>query len=227
MWSSPYLWIFVVVWVFWSLGAYNRLVRLKAAADAAAAQWQTLQRRCTALAREWVTAQRDATQLQHAQEIPGALDAHCVHDMHHAVPPVAEGADTMVSPDAAHSAEPNDGPADALRAASEVLEAVLEKPQALLGAQARMAEAQQASALLQDAWGRTMQDLKDAKGAEGAMGAKGTDVDVAQWQARWTELQGLLAPAQKAYEDAAQSYSSAIAQFPASVLARTVGFKPV
>jgi LemA protein len=130
----------------------------------------------------------------------------------------------MVSPDAAHSAEPNDGPADALRAASEVLEAVLEKPQALLGAQARLAEAQQASALLQDAWGRTMQDRKDA---EGAMGVKGTDVDVAQWQARWTELQGLLAPAQKAYEDAAQSYSSAIAQFPASVLARTVGFKPV
>jgi LemA protein len=224
MWSSPYLWIFVAVWVFWSLGAYNRLVRLKAAADAAAAQWQTLQRRCTALAREWVTAQRDATQPQHAQEMPGADEAHGVHALHHAAPPVAEGADTMVSPDAAHSAEPNDGPADALRAASEVLEAVLEKPQALLGAQARLAEAQQASALLQDAWGRTMQDRKDA---EGAMGAKGTDVDMAQWQARWAELQGLLAPAQKAYEDAAQSYCSAIAQFPASVLARTVGFKPV
>ena len=45
MWSSPLFWIIVAVMVFWALGAYNRLVRLRAAAQAADTQWQEVLRR--------------------------------------------------------------------------------------------------------------------------------------------------------------------------------------
>lgn len=31
MWSSPYLWVVLVVTLFWAVGAYNRLVRLRSA----------------------------------------------------------------------------------------------------------------------------------------------------------------------------------------------------
>ena len=69
--------------------------------------------------------------------------------------------------------------------------------------------------MLQNAWADAMQ------------AAAGSEWDVAAWQARWAELQALLVPAQRGYEEASQAYLCAIRQFPASVLARVVGFRPL
>ena len=32
MWSNPFLWIFLALVLFWAVGAYNRLVRLRSTA---------------------------------------------------------------------------------------------------------------------------------------------------------------------------------------------------
>ena len=53
MWSSPLFWILVAVMVFWALGAYNRLVRLRAAAQAADTQWREVLRRWVQMSRAW------------------------------------------------------------------------------------------------------------------------------------------------------------------------------
>ena len=56
MWSSPLFWILVAVMVFWALGAYNRLVRLRAAAQAADTQWQEVLRRWVQMSQAWRAA---------------------------------------------------------------------------------------------------------------------------------------------------------------------------
>lgn len=68
MWSSPLFWILVAVMVFWALGAYNRLVRLRAAAQAADTQWQEVLRRWIQMSRAW----RAAAPLQAADLADGA-----------------------------------------------------------------------------------------------------------------------------------------------------------
>ena len=56
MWSSPLFWILVAVMVFWALGAYNRLVRLRAAVQAADNQWQEVLRRWVQTSQAWRAA---------------------------------------------------------------------------------------------------------------------------------------------------------------------------
>lgn len=56
MWSSPLFWILVAVMVFWALGAYNRLVRLRAAVQAADTQWQEVLRRWVQMSQAWRVA---------------------------------------------------------------------------------------------------------------------------------------------------------------------------
>lgn len=56
MWSSPLFWILVAVMVFWALGAYNRLVRLRAAAQAADTLWQEVLRRWVQMSHAWRAA---------------------------------------------------------------------------------------------------------------------------------------------------------------------------
>lgn len=68
MWSSPLFWILVAVMVFWALGAYNRLVRLRAAAQAADTQWQEVLRRWVQMSQAW----RAAAPVQAADLADGA-----------------------------------------------------------------------------------------------------------------------------------------------------------
>ncbi len=68
MWSSPLFWILVAVMVFWALGAYNRLVRLRAAAQAADNQWQEVLRRWVQTSQAW----RAAAPVQAADLADGA-----------------------------------------------------------------------------------------------------------------------------------------------------------
>lgn len=58
MWSSPLFWIVVAVMVFWSLGAYNRLVRLKSAVQSADALWRDVLDRWMRMSHDWL-AQTD------------------------------------------------------------------------------------------------------------------------------------------------------------------------
>jgi LemA protein len=166
--------------VFWSLGAYNRLVRLKAAAQTAGAHWRGLQRRCVQLARDWVAAWPEP-----ALPAPQAPDR-------------AQGVN-----------------AEALWAACALLETALSLAEDPRQPPEPRASAPEASAVLQNAWADAMQ------------AAAGADGDVAAWQTRWAELQALLVPAQRDWEEALQAYRCAIRQFPASVLARVVGFRPL
>ena len=180
MWSSPLFWILVAVLVFWSLGAYNRLVRLKAAAQAAGVHLRGLQKRCAQLPRDWVAA--GPTPALPVSQAPGGVpEAHT----------------------------------EALLAASDLLDKALSPAKAPLPPQEPHASAQEASLVLQNAWADAMQ------------AAAVSEWDVAAWQARWAELQALLVPAQRGYEEASQAYLCAIRQFPASVLARVVGFRPL
>lgn len=68
MWSSPLFWILVAVMVFWALGAYNRLVRLRAAVQAADNQWQEVLRRWVQTSQAW----RAAAPMQAADLADGA-----------------------------------------------------------------------------------------------------------------------------------------------------------
>ena len=68
MWSSPLFWILVAVMVFWALGAYNRLVRLRAAVQAADNQWQEVLRRWVQTSQAW----RAAAPVQAADLADGA-----------------------------------------------------------------------------------------------------------------------------------------------------------
>ncbi len=68
MWSSPLFWILVAVMVFWALGAYNRLVRLRAAVQAADNQWQEVLRRWVRTSQAW----RAAAPVQAADLADGA-----------------------------------------------------------------------------------------------------------------------------------------------------------
>lgn len=175
MWSSPLFWILVAVLVFWSLGAYNRLVRLKAAAQTAAVHLRGLQKRCAQLPRDWVASWPDPQPMDHTRNVD----------------------------------------AEALLAASAVLDAALSPSNAQTQHTEPCASIQEASLVLHNAWIDTMQ------------AAAAAAWDVVAWQARWTELQALLQPAQRGYEDASQSYRCAIRQFPASMLAPVVGFRPL
>lgn len=175
MWSSPLFWIWVAVLVFWSLGAYNRLVRLKAAAQTAGVHLRGLQKRCAQLPRDWVASWPNPQPMDRARDVD----------------------------------------AEALLAASAVLDAALSPSKAQTQHTEPCASIQEASLVLHNAWIDTMQAAATA------------EWDVAAWQARWTELQALLQPAQRGYEDASQSYRCAIRQFPASMLARVVGFRPL
>ena len=66
--GRPLFWILVAVMVFWALGAYNRLVRLRAAAQAADTQWQEVLRRWVQMSQAW----RAAAPVQAADLADGA-----------------------------------------------------------------------------------------------------------------------------------------------------------
>ena len=69
---------------------------------------------------------------------------------------------------------------------------------------------------LRTAWGAT---LAEAVPADAVPSSE-------RLQARWLRLLHQSLPLRTAFNDAAQSYNQAIAQFPASLLARLFGFKP-
>jgi LemA protein len=190
MWSSPLFWILVAVGVFWSLGAHNRLVRLRSAAQAASAHWCGVQRRAAQLPQDWLL-QLDLPRL------PGLALPSPLQD--------TEGA--------AHSAWP---------ACIEQLQgAIAPAGAAVNGADAQHADwaghsrIQEAMSVLQDAWTNALSE-SEAQG-----------LDTQPWRAQQAELAALAALAQAQWQEAAQAYQCAIHQFPASILARAAGFRPL
>lgn len=79
-----------------------------------------------------------------------------------------------------------------------------------------MASLVMAHEALRTAWGAT---LAEAVPADAVPSSE-------RLQARWLRLLHQSLPLRTAFNDAAQSYNQAIAQFPASLLARLFGFKP-
>ena len=103
-----------------------------------------------------------------------------------------------------------------LQAASEQFAVALAHARAQPIDVQRMASLVMAHEALRTAWGAT---LAEAVPADAVPSSE-------RLQARWLRLLHQSLPLRTAFNDAAQSYNQAIAQFPASLLARLFGFKP-
>lgn len=168
MWlSSPLYWIVVAIVLFWALGAYNRLMRLRSAVVQAFGGFDAHMVRWMALLGEFSAAQelliandssRDSAALQGASTQLGAS--------------LAVARARPLQPDAVA----------ALTAARDVLQAT---------------------------WHAATRGEPDSL-----------------WQTRWSEHSHQDALAVVVFNSAVEQYNAAIAQFPASLLARVFGFRP-
>lgn len=182
MLSFP-LWFLILLAVvfFWAVGAYNRLVRLRAAIHKA-------------------FAALDEQLFRQQVWIQGNLPAHM------------RGAATapLELQDATTAAWAR------LQAASDQFTVVLAQ------ARARPIDADQTAALvlaheaMRTAWVGVLQEAIPHDAVPSAE----------RLQERWMRLLHQSLPLRTAFNDAAQAYNRAIAQFPASLLARLVGFRP-
>ena len=160
---------------FWGIGAYNRLVRLRAAVvKAFAALDEQLVRQLV-----WVQGCLPEPMRGGAQTEPGELQ-------------------------------------DEVTAAWARLHAASEQfAVALAQLRAQPIDAQ-AMASLRTAWGTALQDAVPPDAVPSAE----------RLQSRWMRLLHQALPLRTAFNDAVGAYNQAIAQFPASLLARLVGFRP-
>jgi LemA protein len=213
MWYSPLFWIAVAFTVFWALGAYNRLMRLRSAVVQTFGGFDAHMQRLLALLAEVVAAQAPG---QAAVAMPAAQA---------------------------------DDPITALEGAAAQLGA------SLTAARARPLQPDVLAALaaartgLHACWGAAMNhhaspaaqndvDPTVAAGeppgrahrADEMPGTMGASQPTAQhgvmpWQNRWVENVAHANQAVEIFNGAVRQYNEAIAQFPASVLARLFGFK--
>jgi LemA protein len=165
MWlSSPLYWIVVAIVLFWALGAYNRLMRLRSAVVQAFGGFDAHMVRLLALLGEFSAAQE-------------VLDGAAQRDS-----AALQGASTQ------------------LGASLAVARARPLQPEA-------MAALSAARDVLQTTWYTAMQGQHDSV-----------------WQARWSEHAHQDAQAVVLFNGAVEQYNAAVAQFPASLLARVFGF---
>ncbi|ABM35066.1 LemA family protein [Paracidovorax citrulli] len=187
-------WIFLAVLLFWAVGAYNRLVRLRSAAIQAFGGLDVHFVRITGMLGEYEAAQSPALPAQ--SEVRTALWAATTQF----------GACLAVA-----RARPLDGgAAAALAAAREVLRTAW-------AAMARAAREPREGAAGPGGGGAGMPDSPPP-----AM-APGEDA-LALWEQRWQELWAHAALATGQFNDAVGSYNGAIRQFPARLLAWLFGF---
>jgi LemA protein len=168
--------------LFWAIGAYNRLVRLRSdAVKAFAALDELLVRQYV-----WVQGCLPAALRGGPQTVPGDLQDEVT---------------------AAWTR---------LHAASEQFAVALAQARAQPIDVSAMASLVMAHEALRTAWASA---LVDAVPADAVPSAE-------RLQARWMRLLHQALPLRTAFNEAAQAYNQAIAQFPASVIARLGGFQP-
>jgi LemA protein len=198
MWSSPLFWIVVAIAVFWALGAYNRLMRLRSAVVQAFGSFDAHMVRLLALLGEYGAAHTAGAGSSGATPALAAL----------------EGAATQLSASLAMArARPlQPDAAAALAAARDVLYATWDKTTATppadvgTGPQGAPETAERPDASEEDPV------------------SAGTP-PASHWQTHWENHLQQNAQAARVFNDAVQHYNAAVAQFPASVLARVFGFK--
>lgn len=199
LWSSPLFWIAFAIFLFWALGAYNRLMRLRSAVVQSFGSFDAHMVRLVALLGEFGAAQSVQRGSLLADEDAQALAA-------------LQGAVTQFSASLAMArARPLQGDAvAALSAAREVLRATW-----ATALQKLLADTAQPAALA-------------SAGDPGvvATGSTGSSpVVLSVWQVRWEEHTVQNEQAIRVFNEAVVQYNSAIAQFPASLLAWVFGFK--
>jgi LemA protein len=183
MWSSPLFWIVVAIGVFWALGAYNRLVRLRAEAVSARAEMLGLCQQSAELVIHsllvWNTP-ADMTGAEPEAALPAAtleaLEAQAANLME------LSGHGTRAGADSGKPAVcPSEGDVPRLDAG----------------------------------WHQFLEQASNA----------GRDTSAVKQ--RWAALHEALSRATRACDGRLQAYHCAIGQFPASVLARVCGFRPL
>ncbi|MDD2180612.1 LemA family protein [Acidovorax sp. D2M1] len=198
LWSSPLFWIAFAIFLFWALGAYNRLMRLRSAVVQSFGSFDAHMVRLVALLGEFGAAQSVQRGSLLADEDVQALAA-------------LQGAVTQFSASLAMArARPLQGDAvAALSAAREVLRATW-----ATALQKLLADTAQPAALA---------SAGDPGVATGSTGS--SPVVLSIWQVRWEEHTVQNEQAIRVFNEAVVQYNSAIAQFPASLLAWVFGFK--
>ena len=196
LWSSPLFWIACAVFLFWALGAYNRLMRLRSAVVQSFGSFDAHMVRLVALLGEFGAAQ--TVQRGSLLADAGAQELAAL-----------QGAVTQFSASLAVArARPLQGDAvAALAAAREVLRATW-----ATALQKLLADPAQPTALTPA--------VDAGTGAPGAV-----PVGLSVWQVRWEEHAVQNEQAIRVFNEAVVQYNAAIAQFPASLLARVFGFK--
>lgn len=197
LWSSPLFWIAFAVSLFWALGAYNRLMRLRSAVVQSFGSFDAHMVRLVALLGEFGAVQT----VQRGSLLADASGAQELAAL--------QGAVTQFSASLAVArARPLQGDAvAALTAAREVLRATW-----VTALQKLLTDPAQPAALA---------SASDPTGAP--PGAFPGVLSV--WQVRWEEYAAQNEQAIRVFNDAVVQYNSAIAQFPASLLAWVFGFK--
>lgn len=203
MWSSPLFWIAVAIAVFWALGAYNRLMRLRSAVIQAFGSFDAHMVRLLALVSEY-----------------GAVHA-AVPASSGPVPALAalEGAATQLSASLAMArARPLRPDATAaLAAARDVLYATWDKTTAALapGSIQQLPQQDRSEAT----------ESLDPSHSEPETPAAAAPLPPSHWQMQWESHLQQNTQAAGVFNDAVLHYNAAIAQFPANLLAWVFGFK--
>lgn len=195
LWSSPLFWIAFAVFLFWALGAYNRLMRLRSAVVQSFGSFDAHMVRMVALLGEFGAAQ--TIQRGSLLTDAGAQELAAL-----------QGAVTQFSASLAVArARPLQCDAvAALTAAREVLRATW-------------------ASALQKLLADPAQPAPLASADDTSMAPAAAPVVLSVWQVRWEEHAVQNEQAIRVFNEAVVQYNAAIAQFPASLLAWAFGFK--
>lgn len=212
MWSSPLFWIVFSIAIFWALGAYNRLMRLRSAVVQAFGSLDAHIVRQVALLGEFGAAYPAPA------AVPGQ-GASQPMPPHFQELAALQGATTQLSASLAVArARPLQASAiAALAAAREVLQASWSK--ALQATQAPSTDAAQEASAVSGAGADV-----GISAAEAAP-SPASPLAPALWQTRWEEHVLQNDHAIRVFNEAVVHYNGAIAQFPANLLAWVFGFK--
>ncbi|WP_440106581.1 LemA family protein [Acidovorax sp. BL-A-41-H1] len=221
MWSSPLFWIAVSLTVFWALGAYNRLMRLRSAVVQAFGAFDAHMQRLLALLGEVAAARPvDGAVSRTVDPASTVIPAVRADDRMAAL----EGATVQFSASLAVArARPLHADAlAALAAARSVLDAcwaAAMNESAGLATQNVAAPGDSSAAPTQGSVA-----VDEASGDTGAAASVALHTLV-PLQIRWSENVAHAGHAIDTFNDAVRQYNEAVAQFPASLLARLFGFK--
>ena len=193
--------------VFWALGAYNRLMRLRSAVVQAFGSFDAHMVRWLALLGEFAAAQEVRVPSSPAASVPEMA--------------ALQGAATQLTASLAMArARPLQPEAvAALIAARDVLVACWHKGVQALAVLQVAEEGEDAQEIAETG------NAENAEEAGSAREAAPPAQRLAQWRVRWNDHAQQADQAARVFNSAVVQYNAAIAQFPASLLARVFGFK--